>query len=101
MTRRAKLQHPQDYLAFRHHGVHMVRTSGLHERGVYRATVERSGRTYVVTGGHSKRYPWLVIADRGVHIAHNRNFRNAGNYSNLIDVAEGIAHWDKIMYRST
>lgn len=92
------LSAPADYLAFRHAGVHFVRTSRLHERGVYRATVETSGRTYLVTGGWSKRYPWRAVADRGVAIAHHNNFRDAGGYANLIEAAEGIARFDSTMY---
>lgn len=87
-----------DLREFTHRGVHFFRTTGLHERGVYRATVTKTGRTYLVTGGHSKRFHWRAIADRGVAIAHHSNFRDAGGYANLVQAAEGIARFDATMY---
>lgn len=87
-----------DLREFTHRGVQFFRTTGLHERGVYKVTVKRTGRTYLVTGGHSKRYPWRAIADVGVAIAHHNNFRDAGGYSTLVLAAEGVAVFDATMY---
>lgn len=95
---RTTLDDPSDYLEFTHAGVHFFRRTKLHERGVYKVTVKRSGRGYLVTGGHSKRYPWRAIADRGVAIANRLNFRDAGGYANLIETAEGVAEWDALMH---
>lgn len=95
---RTTLEAPSDYLEFTHAGVHFFRRTKMHERGVYKVTVKGSGRGYLVTGGHSKRYPWRAVADRGVAIANRQNFRDAGGYANLIEAAEGIAEWDALMY---
>jgi hypothetical protein len=97
---RTTLESPDDYREFSHAGVHFFRTTQLHERGVYRARVTASGRKYLVTGGHTKRYPWRAVANRGVAIAGRNNFRDAGGYANLIEAAEGIARWDSLMYAS-
>jgi hypothetical protein len=101
VTRIPTLAHHRDYIEFTHAGVHFFRTTKLHERGVYKVTVKRSGRTYLVTGGHSRRFPWRAIADQGIAVAHHRNFRDAGGYSNLVETAEGIARFDATMYSRT
>lgn len=95
---RTTLEGRDDYREFTRAGVQFFRTTPLHERGVYRVTVTKSGRTYLVTGGHTKRYPWRAVADRGVAIGGHANWRDAGGYSNLIETAEGIARFDATMY---
>lgn len=96
---RVELEFPDDYHEFTHARVHFVRETGLHERGRYRVTALASGRFYTVTGGHSKRYPWVAEAVVGLDTPYARNYRNVGAFSTLVDAAEAIAYWDATMYR--
>lgn len=87
---------PQDLREFTRHGVHFVRTSALHERGSYIATVKRTKRTYLVRGGHSNRYPWRALArDVGLITEYFPDFREAGYAPTLEDIAVTVVEFDR------
>lgn len=79
-----------DLLDFTYRGVRFIRQTQLHERGYYLASVVRTHRTYAVTGGHSKRFPWRVVDAQGEDVMDG----STGGYTTLLHAAEGIRWHD-------
>ncbi len=80
-----QLKHPTELAKFEHAGVRFVRETAEWQSAVYTAT-DRAGRTYTVTTGGTKRYPWRVVDATG----------NVDRAKTLLGAAEWIAKLERV-----